>query len=66
MTSRDYIAISAAIAATRADVERNTAPGHRTAANTALDALSYRLGTALARDNQRFDIDRFLTAAGVK
>jgi hypothetical protein len=62
MTRKDYILIADALKAARSSYTLpNVAIYHNGIANAA-----QRLADALARDNPRFDRERFLKAAGVQ
>ena len=58
MSRKDYVALAAAIAKTR-DETREILGSH-----SVLRVAADRIADVLAADNERFDADRFLTAAG--
>jgi hypothetical protein len=58
MTRKDYILIAAAIKAVNRSHDSSVVNGIRWTAE--------RIADVLARDNPRFDRERFLTAAGVQ
>lgn len=58
MTRKDYILIAAALKEARDTIASEYHLGYKQAA--------YCLADALARDNPRFDRERFLKAAGVQ
>lgn len=58
MTKKDYIAIAEALANARAATGDDK--------HSALTYAANQLAAVLARDNPRFDRERFLTACGVK
>jgi hypothetical protein len=66
VTRKDYILIAAALQAARADIiAKENEVSHR----DLLDGVNYAtefLADALGRDNPRFDVSRFLKAAGVQ
>ncbi len=69
MTRRDWEEIAEAIASELREWEasRDTLPAHLVSgAIMALTAFAVKRANALAAKSQRFDRDRFLTAAGIK
>lgn len=67
MSRKDYELIASILRAQReellAELELLDKPG-ATRAVLAVDETAFCLASALKRDNPRFDVDRFLTAAG--
>lgn len=57
MTKKDYIAIARVL---------KSAEFAESTANMTRDYIAREMATMLARDNSRFDRDRFLAACGVK
>lgn len=69
MTRKDYEALAAAIRAARAEIEeKEMGSGLVTSVADLLDGTAYAaefIADALARDNPRFNRERFLSACGV-
>ena len=63
MTRRDYVAIAAALKGARS-YEANTQPAQDF--NCGVQTATRRIAEVLAQDNVRFDVARFLKAAGVQ
>lgn len=61
MTRKDYVLIAAAIKEARAVYK----PGTH-AESIAIETVADHIAVELGRDNQRFDRERFLKAAGVQ
>lgn len=61
MTRKDYILIADALKDARGTMLLTAAAYH-----SGVDNAVHRLADALARDNPRFDRERFLKAAGVQ
>lgn len=64
MTRKDYVLIAAALFTARMQV-RDFDSTCRVAVLRAFDSAAHELADALAQDNERFDRERFLKAAGV-
>lgn len=62
MTRKDYILLAEALKAARMKSEFPAADEF----NGGVDAAARLVADALARDNPRFDYDRFMKAAGVQ
>jgi hypothetical protein len=58
MTRRDYVLIAAALKAAQDDEVK--------AGHPVYDTATYKLADVLARENPRFDRERFLKACGVQ
>lgn len=62
MTRKDYIALAAALCQART----NLAINGNTYTQRAVRECALKIADALARDNPRFNLSRFLEAAGVE
>jgi hypothetical protein len=62
MTRKDYILIAGVISNVKAGAARNLTGETRAAADDAIEAVAARLAAKLAKDNPRFDVDKFIEA----
>jgi hypothetical protein len=60
MSRKDYVAIAAAIRTTKED------SAHILGSHSVLKSVTARIANTLADDNPRFDMDRFMGAAGFR
>lgn len=65
MTKKDFIAIAAIIRRTRNSASAKDSPDMRVGGGVATCMVAVRIADHCARDNDRFDRGRFLTACGV-
>lgn len=63
MSKKDYIALAEAIQEAKAKAAAFTVPENRIVADAAIAQTAQEIARVCARDNGRFDRDRFLRAA---
>ncbi|HEV2178366.1 MAG TPA: hypothetical protein VGU20_31210 [Stellaceae bacterium] len=66
MTRKDYVLIAEALKEARAEIRSKEPPECVAALNDGVSYAAEELAFYLYRDNQRFDRERFLRAAGVQ
>lgn len=66
MTRKDYVALAAAFKRAHALVDVMYDHPYSQTAHVAIDTAIEEVADTLAADNPRFDMERFLTASGVK